>query len=67
MKNATYPNWSVDGVKLTMGQCMTIHVALQDFGMQMEKKNALGKDEVGESIRQGYLRNVKEINKITHG
>jgi hypothetical protein len=63
MKNG-YPEYIVNGVKLGQGQCMTIHVALQSLACEMSEKNALGKDEVGESIRKGYLKCVAEINKI---
>jgi hypothetical protein len=59
-----YPQYIVNGVALHQGQCMTIHVALQSLAQEINVKNALGKDEVGESIRKGYLKCVAEINKI---
>jgi hypothetical protein len=62
-----YPKYTVNGVELHQGLCMTIHVALQSYAEDMSKKNALGKDEVGESIRKGYLKCIAEINKIALG
>lgn len=62
-----FTEYIVNGVKLNMGQSMVIHTALQSYYMEMSKKNALGKDETGESIRKGCLERIKEINKITCG
>jgi methylaspartate ammonia-lyase len=62
-----YPEYTVNGVTLNQGQCMTIHVALQSLAMEMVVKNHLGSDETGEAIRKGYLKNIREINKIALG
>jgi len=55
---------SINGVELTNGQKMTVHVALQDFKRQMSKKHALGEDNRGESIRKGYLDNIQSMEDI---
>jgi len=55
---------TINGVELTVGQAMTVHVALQSLATSMSKKNALGKDEHGEFMRKAYMSNVDAINKI---
>jgi hypothetical protein len=62
-----FAEYIVNGVKLNMGQSMVIHTALQSYAMEMSKKNALGKDEIGENMRKGYLERIREIQKIAHG
>lgn len=62
-----FTEYIVNGVKLNMGQSMVIHSALQYYYMEMNKKNALGKDEIGEAIRKGCLARISEINKIAQG
>lgn len=62
-----YPTITVNGVELTPGQAMTVHVALQAYASDMSKKAALGDDEHGEFMRKAYLERIKEINKIYIG
>jgi len=59
-----FPKITINGVELTQGQALTIHAALQSYAGDMSKKNALGKDEYGEFMRQAYLDRISEINKI---
>lgn len=37
------------------GEIHTLISALTDFKERMSKMNALGKDDIGECLRQGYL------------
>ena len=63
-----YPKIIMNGVELNQGQAMTVWVALQSFGSEMqEKKNALGKDKHGRFMQKAYLERVREINKICLG
>jgi hypothetical protein len=54
----------INGVKLNTAQSMTLRVAISMFIMDMKQPNALGGDETGEGIRQGYLRNAGEVQGI---
>jgi hypothetical protein len=60
-----YPKFSVNGVSLSEAQNMTMWVALQSFGSEMEQPDALGTDEHGKAISKSYLQRVREINKIS--
>jgi len=62
-----YPEIVIGGVKLTQGQAMAVHVALQSYAARMCEKYALGNDEHGEFMRKAYLERIKEINKIYLG
>ena len=55
---------TVNGVQLTTGQIMTVHVALQSFAMDMHKENVLGEDEHGKTMRLLYLDRIREINRL---
>lgn len=59
-----YPKFSVNGVPLNGAQNMAMWVALQNFGMDMEQPDALGKDEHGWTMAGHYLQRVREINRI---
>lgn len=54
----------INGVTLTHGQAMTVHVALQSYAMEIQKENALGDDEHGKFMQQAYLSKIKEINSL---
>ena len=54
-------NIVINGVKLTEGQTMTIHVALQNFAMDLKSKDG----NIGEPLNSSYLRNIREINNIS--
>jgi len=58
------PDITINGVKLTQGQTMTIWAALQSYAQEMSKPNALGRDATGRAIAKGYLRNIDSINDI---
>jgi len=53
----------INGVELTLGQSMTLRVALQSFAMDL-KENGLGSDETGKSIAKGYLARISEMNDL---
>jgi len=53
----------INGVELTLGQSMTLRVALQSFAMDL-KENGLGSDEMGKSIAKGYLARISEMNNL---
>lgn len=54
---------TINGVELTIGQSMTLRVALQSFAMNL-RKNGLGDDETGKAIAKGYLARLNEINNL---
>jgi len=58
------PEIIINGVKLTMGQAMTVRVALQNYAQDMSQPNALGNDDAGRAIANGYLRYISSINDI---
>ena len=62
-----YPKITINGVELSQGQAMTVHVALQAYATDMSEKNVLGDDEHGEFMRKAYLERIKEINKLYMG
>lgn len=59
----------INGVKLTPGQALTVHVALQSFASHLSEdlkagKDPLGSDEHGRFMTQAYLDNIAAINAI---
>ena len=61
------PLITINGQLCHEGEAMTLRVALEGLAGEMSKKNALGKDAMGESIREGYLRSVYSIRTKMHG
>ncbi|MCK9459496.1 MAG: hypothetical protein M0R80_07650 [Proteobacteria bacterium] len=59
-----FPKITINGVELTTGQAMTIHVALQSFAEYLQPQDVLGDDDHGKFMRDGYLNGIQEINKI---
>ena len=57
---------TINGVTLSQGQAMTLRVAIQHFFMDMSQPNALGNDEIGQSIANGYKTNAQQINTLIH-
>jgi hypothetical protein len=56
---------TVNGVRLTQGQALTVHVALNAYaGHLSAKENTLGDDEHGKAMKEGYLRNIQGIQKL---
>ena len=55
----------VNGKKLTTGEVMTLRVALSGFvGEMASDPNALGTDDIGRRIRDGYIRNGRSVEKM---
>jgi len=54
---------TINGVELTIGQSMTLRVALQSFAMDLREKG-LGSDETGKAIAKGYLARISEMNDL---
>jgi hypothetical protein len=48
-------NVTVNGKRLTIGEVMTLRVALTTFASNMQKPDSLGDDEHGKAMREGYL------------
>ena len=57
----------INGNKLTNGQAMTIRVAIEQFAIDLKEENALGDDETGKQIAQGYKNCINEIRKYIFG
>ena len=65
-KMSCEPVITIWGKELTLGQCMTIRVALQSFALDLHARG-LGDDETGVKITDSYLKNIGEINEIIFG
>lgn len=59
-----YPEIIINGTKLTQGEAMTVHVALQSLGAAMQEPNAMGDDEHGKFMQKAYLANIDAINRL---
>lgn len=55
---------TINGQALSAAQAMTLRVALQSFATEMEDDNALGTDQIGRDITQGYRARIHEINTL---
>ena len=55
----------VNGVPLTIGQSMTVRVALESFASDLNSQG-LGEDEMGKKITDGYLNSIEEIRKAIY-
>lgn len=56
---------TINGKELTVGQAMTVHVALQSFAMELfANRILLGDDEHGQFMAKAYLANITAINKL---
>lgn len=60
------PLITIWGKELTIGQSMTIRVAIESFALDLSQ-NGLGNDEQGKRIVEGYLKNIEEIRSIIFG
>lgn len=57
------PDIIVNGVRLTVGQAMTVRVALGNFVMDLQA-NGLGDDEHGKVMKYAYVARANEIFKM---
>lgn len=55
------PRITVNGVELSLGQAMTLRVALTTFHMEMGQPEALGKDEHGLITARNYRQRAEEV------
>lgn len=51
----------INGHKLTQGESMAVRVAVTDLWIEMSDPDALGTDDMGRSITQGYHRNSESV------
>lgn len=58
------PTITINGVRLTTAQAMTIRVAIGAYQISLQDEDALGSDETGRSIRNGYMRNLIDLNML---
>ena len=54
---------TINGQTLTMGQSMTIRVAIENFAMCLT--SGLGEDETGRAICERYKSRIKEIRLVS--
>lgn len=57
------PKIVVNGYELSLGQAMTMRVALETFSMTLSAEG-LGSDQTGKAICAGYLARADEIRKM---
>lgn len=55
---------TISGTDLTFGQSMTVRVAIENFAMSLVEENALGDDDLGRSIAEGYKARISEIRAL---
>lgn len=58
-----FPAITINGVRLTEAQAMTVHVAIQSFAMSLQEEG-LGKDDTGKALTALYLTRIREINTL---
>ena len=52
---------TINGNPLTVAQAMTVRVSLAQFMIDIQEPGALGDDENGQAIREGYLTAIRQI------
>ncbi len=57
------PSITINGHTLTLGQAMTVRVAVESFAGELHA-NGLGEDATGKSICAGYLARIDEIRRL---
>lgn len=58
------PTITINGRQLTEGQAMTVRVSLGSLLMDMQEPDALGNDYHGHFMREAYIANIGEINRM---
>lgn len=54
----------INGERLSVGEAMTVHVAIQAYAMDLtSKKYPLGRDSHGKTMTKSYLRHIGTINE----
>ncbi len=54
------PEVIIDGKRLSVGEAMTLRVAISSFISDLSQ-NGLGEDDTGKAICDGYIRNGRSI------
>lgn len=57
------PTITVNGYQLSLGQAMTVRVALETFALTLSHEG-LGSDQTGKGICAGYLARINEIRSM---
>lgn len=55
---------TINGLELTIGQVMSMRVAVGTMIMEMSEPDALGSDEIGKQLANSYIRNLREVEKM---
>jgi len=55
------PVITINGVQLNTAQAMTVRVAITNFTLELRAPDALGDDETGVAIRNGYRARLSEV------
>lgn len=59
------PTITINGQTLTEGEAMTVHVAIQNYTIDLtSKKYPLGRDKHGQFMTKSYLENISSINRL---
>lgn len=53
---------TINGVECSIGESMTLRVAMEALASDMAE-DGLGDDEMGKSLAEGYLRNVRSLRE----
>lgn len=59
------PIETLNGVALSIGQAMTLRVALESFAMSLQTEG-LGDDESGRGLTKGYLDCIAQLRAIVY-
>ena len=62
MKRFKEPNITINGVKLSLGQSMTVRVAIEAFATSLSA-DGLGTDLLGQKICSNYIDRINEIRE----
>lgn len=60
----TEPLITVNGIELSVSQCMAVRVAIADFALHLNDPNYLGKDEHGWTVTRLYKARLAEVALI---
>lgn len=62
-KMSCEPLITIWGKELSIGQSMTIRVAIESFASEL-MSNGIGDDEMGRKLDKAYLQRIKEIRDL---
>lgn len=64
MPDPTEPTITVNGVTLSVGQAMSVRVAIGSYLMEMSDPDALGKDDHGRAMARAYHDRLTEVCRL---